>query len=641
MTAGYTRVTYNGVSLESCTTRRFSQEPVFDQSDTDLLYHKFTIRVSGMVHGHTEWTNIGTTGFSGTSRDAASYERNLRFRLIENRQPFEMRMGVSSQSAGTVILAANPVASGASSRIMKGFDLNNGPRCRVLDITQVTGNEVFRIEAEFEVCILECDADGNVPNGTGVLSNRWSCIDEVDSNFYTTRTYDGLLKTFSGHINPNSFRGYVVPPLQPGLQREKMNFAVTEDGLALRYTIVDREVAFSAPYPATNWSYRYTETLSNESLSHGELNIVLEGDRDCDKAELVKIAAGMINARLIGFGPANPQNPRDIQAQSFVEFLSFTEESGSQQVNRIVGQARVLRKHDEITRNRFVGARLGRPISAADFNHVVANYDANISRGGREDDIPEVEGPIKVAGVFAAYLQRPCSQKHRISDTGFTPGVSSAETEGETALGGAKTRLSARIVPTQADLPAEYLSQDHNQAIYTSWKMDSTYRIKTGKVAMPIARSSADTLRSADGTSAPRDTVEIIGLHDPIATRVVRLSGERVGQRPKLPEASSFRDQNGITHTLMEATAKPATATRTPDGKPYYRVDAEYHFTLSRPPTLNEQLEVGENPWDTLGIQGASINYAEQVMPAPRVRTVAVAGGKDAPAVAELPNDQK
>lgn len=642
MTAGYTQLTYNGISIEHCVTKRFAQEPVFDPSDTDLLYYKFMVRVQGFVHGHTDWQGgVGITGASGLTQDAASYERSMRYRLAENRQEFEMRMGVSANSAGTVILAAKPVPSGASSRIMAGFDLNNGPRCKVIEITHVTGNEIFKIEAEFEVCILECDAEGGVPNGTGVLSNRWSCIDEIDQNFFTTRTYEGLLRTFSNQINPNSFRAYVVPPLQPGLRRERMSFSVTEDGLNLRYSIIDREVAFSAPYPATNWVYRYTETLANEMVSNGELSITLEGDRNVDKKELVKIAAGMINARLLGFGRPVANAADDLQAQSFVEFLSFTDESGSSNVNRITANARVMRKHEQVKREQFVGARMGRPIDADDFNNVVANYDANLSRDGRAGEIPEIEGPIEMAGAFAAYLQRPCSTKHRISETGFTPGVTGISGDEEAAQGGVGPTLSARVVSSEQDLPAEYLSQSHVQAIYTFWKVNTNIRIASGKVALPIARSSRDSLRSSDDSN--RDTVAVIGLHSPIATRVVRLSGERVGKFPQLPEARTFKDQNGITHHLMDTNVTPSTVTRTPDGKPYFRVDAEYHFTMSRPPKLNERVEIGENPWDVLGVQSVNINYAEVVGESPTIRTSTgrgALGGEDEPAEAEIPNDQ-
>lgn len=628
MTAGFTKVTYNGVSIEQCVTRRFSQEPVFDPSDTDLLYYKFTIRVSGFVHGHTDWTSVGTSGVTGVTQDAASYERHLRYKLLENRQNFEMRMGVTAQADGTVLLAAKPVPSEASPRVMTGYDLNNGPRCRMLEITHVTGNEIFKIEAEFEVCVMECDAEGNVPNGTGVLSNRWSCVDEVDTNFFTTRTYDGLLRTFSGQINPNAFRAYVVPPLQPGLRRERMLFSVTEDGLTMRYTVVDKEVAFSAPHPATNWSYKYTESLTNDAHANGELSIMLEGDRDCDKKALVKIAAGMINARLIGFGPARPG---DIKDNSFVEFLSFSEESGSSTTNRILASARVKRTHERVVRERFVGFRMGKPIDWQDFNNVIPDYDANLSRGSRPDETVELEGPISMVGAFAAYLQRPCSDKHRVSDSGFVPGVSVADGETDVARLGARADIDARVVPTAADLPAEYMSQSHLQAMYVHWQLDCSVHVQSGKVALPIARSAISRTEGRD------NSVAVVSLHPPIAKRTVRLAGERVGQRPELPEARSFQDSNGITHHLMDTRVKPASATRTPDGRLYYRVDAEYEYVLSRPPTVNENLEVGSTPWDVLGIQTANINYAEVVEESPITRATGQETGRE---ITLVPPDQ-
>ena len=115
------------------------------------------------------------------------------------------------------------------------------------------------MEAEFEICKLECDEFGNAYNTSGVLNNRWSVIDDIDGNFRTTRKWSGVLRAATSTINANSFRGFVVPPLQPGLYRDSMSFRVSEDGLNLRYEITDIEAFFSPPAPATKWSMEHTE----------------------------------------------------------------------------------------------------------------------------------------------------------------------------------------------------------------------------------------------------------------------------------------------------------------------------------------------------------------------------------------------
>ena len=44
-----TTIQYNGVLIRNVLTQQFKQECVYDSSNTDLLYHKFLIRVRGYV----------------------------------------------------------------------------------------------------------------------------------------------------------------------------------------------------------------------------------------------------------------------------------------------------------------------------------------------------------------------------------------------------------------------------------------------------------------------------------------------------------------------------------------------------------------------------------------------------------------
>mgnify|MGYP007073224293 CR=1 FL=1 len=44
-----TTLFYNGVTLSNCWTKRFSQTMEMDESGTDLVFHKFTIRVQSVA----------------------------------------------------------------------------------------------------------------------------------------------------------------------------------------------------------------------------------------------------------------------------------------------------------------------------------------------------------------------------------------------------------------------------------------------------------------------------------------------------------------------------------------------------------------------------------------------------------------
>jgi len=56
-------------------------------------------------------------------------------------------------------------------------------------------------------------------------------------------------------MSAHAFRDIVLPPLQAGLRRNSMDFLVDEIGLNVEYTIIDKEVHYSPPKPATTWNF--------------------------------------------------------------------------------------------------------------------------------------------------------------------------------------------------------------------------------------------------------------------------------------------------------------------------------------------------------------------------------------------------
>src|ERR1700685_2266752 len=186
--------------------------------------------------------------------------------------------------------------SGPNDNILD-VDLNNGPKSRVISITHVSADEVLRCQVEFEICQLECVRD--IPDGLSnqqtnlapaVLSNRWSVNDSIDKNFMTTRTYTGRLRLASLGVDPNDFRSWIVPSVYPGFHRERMDFAITTDGLNVDYTVGDKEIVFSAPAPATTWKFSHTETTGDGKSIVGELSITLGGDRTVSRTLLIAMA---------------------------------------------------------------------------------------------------------------------------------------------------------------------------------------------------------------------------------------------------------------------------------------------------------------------------------------------------------------
>ena len=176
--------------------------------------------------------------------------------------------------------------------LAQGEDVDNGPKPRRVNLIHIASNKLFRIEFEIDVAIVDCISPGN---SQGVLSNRWSMSDSVDHNWYTIRVIRATLRLAYLALNPQAFRGWVVPPLQRGFKRESIETATTRDGLSLDYAIVDREVYNSAPKkPATTWRCTHTESVNDANTSISDIDLSLEGPPHTAKQDLIALGAQII-----------------------------------------------------------------------------------------------------------------------------------------------------------------------------------------------------------------------------------------------------------------------------------------------------------------------------------------------------------
>lgn len=605
MAAGWTEVIYNNVVIKNCLTKRFEQEIVPTDDGSDDLFHRYTVHVSGIVTGNNGAVDV--IGYEGdnTGEPAGTY-RGFREALADPRQYFEMRVGVTANSTGTVLLRGVPYGAGTRPAEDPGLDVNNGPRCRTISIEHIAGNTVFRVEAVFEVCVVGCPG-GLMSNKTGVLSNKWTVSDEVNGDLVTTRTYQGVLRVASAYIDPNSLRGLVVPLLQPGMKREQMAFEVARDGLTIGWTVRDQEVIYAAPAPATNWHFRYDESTVDGTTMRSKVSIMMEGPRTCSRQDLVRLAAAFAYNRLVAARGVNRPNA---EGGLIFDFLSVSEESGSDTSNRVyleaAGHASVKAPANKnMPIEAALGGlenRIGRHVEAKDWGPNAPQYNPDLSPGGGVGEGVAVEGPIPRFGAFVSYLQCACCETHTIG--AFAPQVK----PGETSAQGERANITVRTVETVSDPLASYLSEEHSKSLYLEWQLETSYDLDEGLVAMPVAGSVV--VGTSQQQTESRDSVRIISLHPPICTRTVRLAGERAGKRPELPKMVTFTDGNGIKHTRLRRIIKPSTSWRTADGQEMFRVDAEYEFALARAPEDGAELDVGSNPWDTLGLQKAKLTDA-------------------------------
>jgi len=590
---------YNGVKLHNCTLLKFEQVGEKDPSGTDRMFDRYTIRVRGYVFGSDSFSppefgvsssDIESVTFAG---GAPGIYTNIKTRLMTYRKSFTLKLD------GNTLLSAGP-HDGREAITNK--DVNNGPKPISFSIDHVTSANMLRVEYEIEICLVTCNNKGEGGDRI-VLSNRWSVQDDVDKTLMTTRVFKGTMRVASAIVNPQAFRGFVVPVLQHGFRIEKMTFLATEDGLNLQYSIIFREVAFSAPAPALSWDFSHTETTADGTKGAADVFARLKGHRNTNKQALIQLAMQLIDAKLNVLFTANDNNPAvGIAPKSFfIEGLIIADSYGDE-TNEIQMRCRI--QHVTELRTRGAGGvfALGNVLGVPIDSRKIANYDFTKSFG---DSQKTTSGPIPVIAAFSAHLQAVCCGEDNTTDTcdhSFARGYAANPRKRQ------QDEFVADIeaYDTGATLPESYrsnLSADHLRAMYTFAQIDNQYQTSQRKVICPVARNATNPneITSADqtsGSSSNQDSVVVGSLCRPTTRRVMRLKMERVGESPVLPEPKDFTDINGIKHTLLSYSPMPSPPERTPDEGMMYRVEAEYHYALSRAPTAQEKLVTGALPWE-------------------------------------------
>lgn len=642
-----THVKYGPITITNCLTREFSQEAVYDDSGTDLLCYKFTISVVGFVHGM--WT-VANEVFDkppgpSTLRDeslpndgygAASNHVNIRSTLMHPRQIFSMRTGASRDvyTDGEVLLSCYPSSANDDSTPNDASltDVKNGPRPLECKITHISDNNVFKVEFRIEIHKVECRTNGTNANQIGVLSNRWSLVEDVDANFYTIRTISGRLRVATSRVNPLDFRAYVVPKMRKGFRRESMRFEVSADALTLDYTITDKEIAYSAPFPATSWSLRHTESIDTMMVSHGEIAIRLGGPRDVHKKILISICAAIIMAKIYG-------KPNPIQAQKqqhYIEQLTLTDIYGDNE-NAVEAYCRVkhVGKEDVNDTNPLLTLLagttlniLGRPIEDADFPETLKSkiQQEYPEYGGEYDSTKSIDpfensgnrsGAIYLADSFSTHLQSACGVRTHNYNQGTPPNDPLSDGE-EVDRAPEEQQTSVEIYQYTADPPqtTESRSSDHLDAIYTHYRLESRYEEITHRVQLPVAKGN---IASGSGGNAVNslNTCRVVALAPSTLVRKVRISAERLEKYPQIPEADTILDtatsqpnnQTLIRHVVIHSQPELQS-----NGAWLYRVEAQYDYALDRPLLGGETMRTGLIPWLTSQAQLTAIQATDAVV---------------------------
>lgn len=549
---------YNGVTLYNVLTRDFEQTPVYDDSETDLIHHRFNIRVQALLNAAVlaqvnPQIGINVPGAS-TSDRVAAIMAILHRQLSTNRGVFQYI------HEGAVLLQVDPCNVNSAQA-----DANNGPRVSSLAITHVSPI-TLRIEVGFELAVKVCQYE---PGGTtsNIVSNRWSSADDVDEDFKTTRHWRGKVRVHRPIQSPHEFRGLVVPSLLKGWKRERMHFTGEANGLELSYEITDRQLLGPAPpSPATKMRCTHTETMKEGgAYCEASMSIRLDGPRDADKKKLLERCMQIIDAKLDLNKAANGYL-RDLTTIDYID----------ENTNAVECQATLIRVNNindagDLSLNKFA-----EPLTLPDYDK-----DTCVLKGPY--------GTASLAGLFACYLQSPCSNPHNFPNGTQKPQPQSGST-GEYDPSAAEPQITYSNGPATNEIEPVSYASDHHQALYVYCRMESWLLRHENRVQLPIAKSNASQLL---------DSAIVIRLAPPTAQRRVKLTAERLGAYPKLWKCKDF-DAGGFGHKLLHSDFNHRPPEVTGDGKKLYAVDGDYLFALNRAPTEDEALPVGALMWDTI-----------------------------------------
>lgn len=634
-----TVVTYNGIRLHHCSTKRFDQQTVYDDTGTDYLYTKFHVQVVGYVHANL---HVSSTANTGVRTDATSFPPGstayanmdkgnddftsgaaqnfnvIRTLLAQPRADFEMRVGANEQGTGGDILLSASAITLANAKSISGRDVDNGPKPKGVSITRLTGNAIYRVEFEIEVCRVECSVDGSAStnNNRGVLSNRWAMTDEIDNNFYCTRTITGRLRVASANLNPHSFRQLVMPPLNKYFRRERIQFTATADNLNLDYTIVDKEIAFAAPIPASSWHVSFQESSASARISQTTISIRLTSARNVNKQVLFQIAAQIIDARGIRLAGGNAGGVvifreatfTDVygDAENYIEAHAVLEHAGGEE----------LKDAPDIL--SAVGTRLGKPLTNVD----IPGAAGNIPPYNYEQSINPVQlnaqgqqaGPTGLAGLFACHLQTACELEHNFYITSKDLPAKNEPASGS----GQDAVVTVNTLPGGVPLPDTVSTTEHHDYPYTYYRMQTTYEDRASNVQVPLATEkpgssasgSTGQTSSSNAGSANAPTSTVVRLGGSVARLTARVAAERIGQWPELPASpitmgtaglsasATTAAANAIAYKILDSVIIPEAVELTADGKKLYRSSMQITYAMSRALKFAyEGIRVGRQPW--------------------------------------------
>lgn len=320
------KVYYNGITLFRVMTTGWDENVEYDSSGMNMVANKITLSFEGSVLLNGTTVSIPSTVNPGESLVSTEYGDCETIGIdvqgvpgLTFRQRLNMTLRNLSMSGRTLIVyddvldqeilsAYSSLTENLTDVQKRNIDIAGGPKPRSVKVLQIV-NEYARVSFTVEVSKIRCLAGetadiqelGADPLAGFVVSNRCWTEESIDANFYTTRTFSGRLRISSPNISVQYYRDLYYPPLEDGFRRESVRFSESEDGLSLSYTVTDKQVRCSAPYPATAFSGSVSYSVINGSDMRMNMQLTMIGRPDAPKDALTARALQAVTNRIQDF----------------------------------------------------------------------------------------------------------------------------------------------------------------------------------------------------------------------------------------------------------------------------------------------------------------------------------------------------
>ncbi len=317
------RLRYNRVTLPYTETVHFRQESVYDEvGGVDWFLTKFDIRVQAIINSNY-LSDIAPALLNDANQpltdNAAAIMKLIRVDLMKPKQALSFKFN------GFELLPESPAQQ-------PFVDARNGPQpqsCEIIQFNNCTFMIVYHIIAHYwerNLFTTNTSPPTFVPQSSNpVLFNRWSERVDIDNCNYTTRTREGKFMIRSDNVQgktADTFRSQMaVISVPEGFLRTSSTFVQSPDGLAIQYTIVDKE-QFKMPPDGVFESDGETieSSTKGDAMKFVDVRVRLKGDKSRRQSGLVRLAMAICSNKLDLLGAPLIISQGDPRKKAIVEF---------------------------------------------------------------------------------------------------------------------------------------------------------------------------------------------------------------------------------------------------------------------------------------------------------------------------------